>query len=154
MSDVAFVSFQTGCQQEQLKIEKIRWTRVPIIGRVVCGFPGDAEECIEGYLPLPSAWLKGDPFALIAYGDSMIDAGIHEGDYLLLTRACEAPDGVIVSVWTEDGSTLKRIGTENGKRVLYAENKTYPPDKLIIRPREMRIQGVLLKVIHDAEKNY
>ena len=150
MSEVMTVPIQSACPPEQTSAERVRAVRVPIIGRVVCGYPGDAEEYIEGYLPLPSAWLKGDSFALIAYGDSMVDAGICAGDYLLLTRTCEAPDGKIVSVWTEDGSTLKRIGTENGKRVLYAENKSYPPEKRVIRPREMRIQGVLTKVIHDV----
>ena len=56
--------------------------RVPIMGHVICGSPEEEEEYAEGFLAIPEEWVQGECFLLRAYGDSMVDAGVNEGDLI------------------------------------------------------------------------
>lgn len=129
--------------------ERLRtgFVRLPVLGEIVCGSPNEQEQYIEGYVAIPEAWARGECFLLRTYGDSMTDLGIDEGDLVLVRRTSEAYDGQVVVALTENGNTLKRYFSSNGKPRLHAENKTYKhPD---IYPEELTIQGVALKLIKD-----
>ena len=123
--------------------------RIPIVGMIVCGTPDEQEEHITGYLAVPEEWVDGECFLLEAYGDSMVDIGIDEGDLILVKKTETASSGDVVVALTETGNTLKRLFWENGRPRLHAENKTYTKEKQDIYPRELMIQGIALKVIKD-----
>ncbi len=136
-------------ESEQQRKMKCGFRRIPCVGMIVCGTPDEQEEHITGYLAVPEEWIDGECFILEAYGDSMADIGVDEGDLLLVKRAESALDGQVIVALTEDGNTLKRLHYENGKPVLFAENSSYPDERRITHPKELRIQGVALKVIKD-----
>ena len=125
--------------------------RVAVLGSIPCGTPEDEVERVEGYIGLPEEWDVKDGFLLRAYGDSMVDAGICEGDLVFVKRGNEARSGQIVVALTEEGSTLKRIFWDGERPRLHAENSTYPPHKRDIYPRSLEIQGVVKKLIKDFE---
>ena len=131
---------------------KTMFRRVGILGSIPCGTPEDDLEEPDGYLALPAEWVPGDCFLLRAKHRSMIDAGIEPGDLLLIRKTSEAVDGAIVAALTEEGPTLKRfrIGADS-RPYLQAENKTFPAAEQILHPRQLRIQGVCLKIIKDVQ---
>ncbi len=131
--------------------KKSKSVRVPILGNVVCGQPDEESEQVDGYLALPLEWISEDSFLLRAYGDSMIDAGIEQGDLVLVKRTDSPKSGQIVVALTEEGNTLKRIFFDGERPRLHAENKSYPEDKRDIYPKELYIQGVVVKLIKDFE---
>ena len=128
---------------------KCSFRRIPILGMVICGTPDEQEEHVRGYLAIPEEWVDGECFLLEAYGDSMVDIGIDDGDYVLVKKVATANSGDVIVALTENGNTLKRLFWENGKPRLHAENKTYPKDKIDIYPSELIIQGIALKVVKD-----
>ena len=128
---------------------KYNSVKVPIYGSVICGSPEEEEQYNDGYLALPEEWVDGSSFLLRTRGDSMIDAGVEEGDLVLVRKTGDAQDGQIVVALTEEGNTLKRLRYENGRPVLYAENRCYPDSRRIIRPSRLSIQGVAVKVIKN-----
>ncbi len=124
--------------------------RVPVLGRIACGIPKYAEENIEEYVRLPvSLFGQGNFFLLRAYGDSMIGAGIEDGDLVLIRQQNQADAGQIVVALMEDEATLKRFYPEPEQhRVrLHPEN----PDMEDIYVDACEIQGVAVKVIKDLE---
>lgn len=131
------------------KAMRVAFRRVPVIGEIVCGAPDEQEEKIEGYLAVPEEWAEGACFLLRAYGDSMRDVGIDEGDLVLVRRAETAQNGQIAVALTETGTTLKRIFFEKGRPRLHAENAAYPPEKRDFFPEKLSVQGIALKVIKD-----
>ena len=99
---------------------------VPLIGTVAAGRPVLAVEDIVGYLPyFPDD--GGEYFALSIKGDSMINAGILEGDTVIVRRASTAESGEIVIALIEDEATCKRLSMKNGKVLLLPENDSYEP---------------------------
>ena len=124
--------------------------KVPLLGNVSCGIPRFAEENIEEYVRLPiSLFGKGDFFLLRANGDSMIEAGICNGDVVLIRQQNYADPGQIVVALMEDEATLKRYYPESEhKRIrLHPENKTMED----IYVDDCMIQGVAVKVFKDLE---
>ena len=106
--------------------------RAPIVGSIACGRPKLAHEDIEGYVTLDTEIFGvGDFMALIADGDSMIEAGIDDGDIVYIRRQSSADDGEIVACLIDDGvtdtprATLKRFYRDPERRVyiLHPENK-------------------------------
>ena len=130
---------------------KCNFKRIPILGMVICGTPDEQEEHVTGYLAIPEEWVDGECFLLEAYGDSMIDLGIFEGDLILVKKAETAKSGEVIVALTENGNTLKRLFWEGNKPRLHAENKNYPDDKKDIYPKELTIQGIALKVVRDIK---
>lgn len=128
---------------------KCGFRRIPVVGMIVCGTPDEQEEHIKGYLAIPEEWIDGECFILEAYGDSMADIGVDEGDMILVKKAETANNGDVVVALTENGNTLKRLFWENGIPRLHAENKTYDEKKVDIYPKKLTIQGIALKVIKD-----
>ena len=119
---------------------------VPVLGTVACGLPVLAEENIEEYVRLPvSIFGSGDYFILRAKGDSMINAGIAEGDLVLARRQSVAEYNQIVVALVEDEATLKRFRPDGEKICLHAENPAY--EDIILD--SCTIQGVAVKIIKD-----
>ena len=124
--------------------------RVPVLGAVSCGVPKLAEENIEEYVRLPVALFgRGSFYLLRANGDSMIEAGIDDGDLVLIRQQSTADEGQIVVALMEDEATLKRFypEPENGIIRLHPENHTM--EDIIVET--CIIQGVVVKVLKDLE---
>lgn len=101
---------------------------VPIIGTVAAGEPIFADQNIEGYMPvLPEDLPSGDSFIVHVHGDSMINAGIYDGDRLIITKQDTADNGDIVVALVEDSATVKRFYKENGHFRLQPENDDMDP---------------------------
>lgn len=101
---------------------------VPILGTVAAGEPIFAEQNIEGYMPiLPEDLPSGDSFIVHVHGDSMINAGIFDGDRLVITKQETADNGDIVVALVEDSATVKRFYKENGHFRLQPENDDMDP---------------------------
>jgi len=107
-------------------------TRVPVVGKVTAGAPITATENIEEYFPLP-AHFTGDHevFMLTVKGDSMIEAGIHDGDYVIVRQQQTAQNGDIVVAMTEDDeATVKTFYKERDHIRLQPENPAMEPIRL------------------------
>jgi len=100
---------------------------IPIVGRVPAGKPFLSEENIEGLLTIPDDMASGQLFALEVKGDSMIDAGILEGDRVIVKQQGTAENGEIVCALIEGEATLKRFYKKDGIVTLKAENEKYQP---------------------------
>ena len=120
---------------------------VPIVGRVAAGEPILAIENIEGTVMLPEEWAKSkDCFLLRVEGDSMVDAHICSGDYVLVKRQDTAESGDIVIAMLDDEATTKRFSIENGRIVLKPENKQMEPIVVDESKKEFRIIGKVVGV--------
>jgi len=105
---------------------------VPLVGRVAAGVPILAEQNIEGSFPMPAQFIgKGTNFMLTVHGDSMIEAGIMDGDYILVQEQKTANNGDIVVAMIngefESESTVKTFYKENGHIRLQPQNSTMDP---------------------------
>lgn len=101
---------------------------VPILGRVAAGSPILAEESFEGTIQLPDVMTgDGEYFVLEIRGESMIDAGILNGDFVVVRRQPEARNGDIVVAMIDGDATVKRFFRENGYFRLQPENATMKP---------------------------
>ncbi len=101
---------------------------VPLVGRVTAGVPILAEQNIEDEIVLPQEMVRGeDVFALRVEGESMIDAGILNGDIVVVRRQAHADNGEIVVAMIEDEATVKRIFYEDRRVRLQPENRTMDP---------------------------
>ncbi|HXY71043.1 MAG TPA: transcriptional repressor LexA [Actinomycetota bacterium] len=108
---------------------------VPVLGRISAGTPVLADENVEEYLPLPTDYSGGDEsFALRVSGDSMVGAGILDGDVVVVKRQDDAREGDIVAALlsgpAEDEATVKRFHRADGGVQLVAENPAYAPIEL------------------------
>ncbi|MBA3036641.1 MAG: translesion error-prone DNA polymerase V autoproteolytic subunit [Desulfobacterium sp.] len=116
---------------------------------VTAGFPSPAEDYIEGKLDLNKYLIKhpAATFFVKVAGDSMIDAGIHPGDILIVDRAIEPADRKVVIAVIEGELTVKRIRMIKGKIYLMPENENYKPIEI---EKEMKfdVWGVVTNVIH------
>lgn len=105
-----------------------RLVSVPLLGRVAAGTPVLAEENWEDVLLLPASLLgSGEFFALRVRGDSMVGAGILEGDVVVVRRQPTAENGDIVVALVDGEATVKRFFRENGHIRLQPENRTMEP---------------------------
>jgi len=115
---------------------------LPLHGKIAAGMPIEA---IEGQstLPVPAALLgAGEHYALEVSGDSMVDAGILDGDYALVRRTDTARDGeIVVALVRGEEATLKYLRRENGMVRLDPANGAYEPQ--FYRPGEVEVQGKL-----------
>ncbi|MBO7368960.1 MAG: transcriptional repressor LexA [Clostridia bacterium] len=98
---------------------------VPIVGTVAAGTPIFAQENIEGYYPLPKEFdSEDDTFILRISGNSMIDAGIYNGDEIIVRKSSTCDDGDIIVALVDDSATCKRFFRRHGKYILHPENET------------------------------
>lgn len=129
-------------KRRAIAIPETQRGRIPVLGVVQAGMPILAVENVEGYLP----W-DGDPscFALRVRGDSMVNAGILEGDKVVVRPQPDADNGDIVVALLEDEATVKRLWRENGAVWLLPENPAFRP----IDGREATILGKVKAVIRE-----
>ncbi len=111
---------------------------VPVVGRITAGVPILAVEQIEEYLPMSSELGdREDLFALRVVGLSMKNAGILDGDVVIADKSRIVENGDIVIALIDEEATVKRLGKEKGKPVLYPENEDFSP----IYPENLQILG-------------
>ncbi len=115
---------------------------IPLHGRIAAGVPIEALET-SATLPVPAALLgAGEHYALEVSGDSMVEAGIFDGDYALVRRTDTARDGeIVVALVRGEEATLKYLRRQNGMIRLDPANAAYEPQ--IYRPDEVLVQGKL-----------
>lgn len=123
---------------------------LPVLGRITAGLPMLAEEQIEDWLNLPVSLVKGrkDVFLLKVQGMSMKDAGILNGDLVIVKQQKIGDINDIVVALLEDEATVKRLVKKDNKFYLKAENKDYPN---IYPEHEWSIQGKVIGVIRRLE---
>jgi repressor LexA len=123
---------------------------VPLVGRIAAGSPILAEEDIQEIYPLPTELVGNDPvFMLDVRGDSMIDAGIFDGDYVVIRRQSVANDGQLVAALISDEeATVKRLRRKDGRVILEAENPAYAP---MVFTEGVEILGIVVAVLRRVE---
>lgn len=138
-----------GVKTKRMEDMKQGIAYLPVVGQIACGTPFLAEENIEMYLPLPREILgAGEYFVLVAKGDSMVNAGIDDGDYVIVRRLETAETGQIVVALIGEEATLKRYypDEENRQIRLHPEN-----DKMEdMYYDKVSVQGIAVKVIKDV----
>ncbi len=113
---------------------------IPVVGQVTAGTPILAVENIEEEFPMPASLTSnGDYFMLRVKGDSMIEAGILDRDYVLVKQQAEAINGEIVVAMVEDSATVKRFFKESNRFRLQPENQTMSP----IYANEVSVLGIV-----------
>lgn len=122
---------------------------VPVLGRIAAGAPVLAAEHVEEYLTVPMGFVSGaEHFALRVQGDSMIDAGILDGDTVVVRARNSAENGDIVAVLlpgpAEDEATVKRLRRERNRVLLVPENPALEPFEM---DPEGRILGTVVAVL-------
>jgi repressor LexA len=102
---------------------------IPVLGRIAAGTPILAVEQVDEVMTLPTELVGDGPvFLLEIKGDSMIDAGIHEGDLVAIHKQPDARDGEIVAALIDgEEATVKRLQRKDGKVYLHSENPAYEP---------------------------
>lgn len=125
-----------------------RVVNVPILGSIPCGPLTEEYENVDGYVKLPVSLVgQGKFFILTAYGDSMVNAGINDGDLVLVRKTEDANDGDIIVALVENEVTLKRLYRNeiSHKIILHPENDSMRD----IEVDYCQVQGVAVKVIKN-----
>jgi repressor LexA len=126
-------------------------TAVPLVGRIAAGAPILAAEQVEDYVSVPADFVRtGDHFALRVTGDSMIQAGILDGDMVVVRTQDAATDGDIVAALlpgpAEDEATVKRLGHDGPRVMLIPENPGMSPFEMIGGRIAGKVVAVLRKL--------
>ncbi len=131
-------------ESEQTATVPSEYTNVPVIGKVAAGQPLLAVESIESYFPMPIDRLpNAETFMLKVQGESMVNAGILDGDYVLVEKRSTASDGEIIVALVSDSATVKTFYRENGYYRLQPENDFM---EAIIVQGELQILGKVIGV--------
>lgn len=140
---------------ETIETRELNWgntylSLAKVVGSIPCGESALEEEYVEDYVNLPASLFgKGEFYILRAKGDSMVDAGIDEGDLVVIRKQQTATEGdIVVALDEENRNTLKRLGgfDDEGNVILEYMNQEVYPDK-IITVKELIVQGVAEHVI-------
>jgi len=146
------ISFQKDTNDFEANIFNIEkeygFHKVPVVGRVAAGTPILAEENIEGNIVLDSSFIKRseDSFALKVKGDSMINAGIIEGDIVIVSSTHEIHNSDIVVAMLDNEATVKTYEIKNNKIRLLPQNEKYKPIE-IIPSNDFKLIGKVVGVI-------
>ncbi|MEX2557653.1 MAG: transcriptional repressor LexA [Actinomycetota bacterium] len=134
-----------GSTPAKAGVSSANTVEVPLVGRIAAGGPILAEQNVEDTMALPRDLVgSGTLFALKVRGDSMINAGILDGDTVIVRQQPEASDGEIVAALVgDDEATVKRLSRKGGKVRLLAENPAYDP----IEPEEVSVLGKVVAVL-------
>ena len=122
--------------------------QIPVLGTVAAGSPILAQECVEEYLTLDSVGRGGNYFALRVRGESMLNAGIFPGDYVIVRQQPEANQGEIVVALIGEEATVKRYSVRNGRVWLLPENDAYSP----IDGSKAQILGIVTTALRFYER--
>jgi len=129
---------------EDIKPERTH--NVPLVGRIAAGGPILAEQNVEELFPLPASLVgEGELFMLKVVGDSMIDAAICDGDYVVIRSQKDANKGEIVAAMIDGEATVKTLSKKNGQIWLLPANDNYQP----IDGNQARILGVVTAVLRS-----
>ncbi len=129
---------------DDFNLSRRETVNVPLVGQVAAGQPILAQQNIEDYYPLPAEYVpKNECFMLRVKGDSMVNAGILNGDTIMVERCDTATNGQIVVALIDDSATVKRFFKEEGMIRLQPENDTMSP----IYVRDCRIVGRVFGVL-------
>ena len=121
---------------------------IPLLGTVTAGQPVFAYENYEEYYSFPLGEFRGeDLFMLHVQGTSMINAGICDGDKIIVRRQQTAADGEIVVALVSESATVKRLFRRNGKIILHPENEVL--DDFVFNPEEVSILGKVVGLIRN-----
>ena len=113
---------------DSFQMVRTEMASLPVVGNVAAGQPILAQENIESYFPIPAEILPaGESFALRVRGESMINAGIFDGDLLFVSSCSTARNGEIIVALIDDSATVKTFDKENGHIRLQPENDTMEP---------------------------
>ena len=125
-------------------------SNVPIVGTVAAGQPLLAQEHIENYFTIPTEFMpNNETFMLTVQGDSMVNVGIYNGDYVLVESCSTASNGEIVVALVDDGATVKRFYKEDHYYRLHPENDFMEP----IIVDEVSILGKVIGVFRFFNKH-
>ncbi len=129
---------------EDIKPERTH--NVPLVGRIAAGGPILAEQNVEELFPLPASLVgEGDLFMLKVVGDSMIDAAICDGDYVVIRSQKDANKGEIVAAMIDGEATVKTFSKKSGQIWLLPANDSYQP----IDGNQAEILGVVTAVLRS-----
>ena len=119
---------------------------LPLVGQVTAGEPILAEQNIQEYIPLPAQLVKGtDNFLLKVKGESMINAGILDRDYVVVDKSSTASNSqIVVALVNKEAATVKRFFKEGNKVRLQPENEFMDP--IILDERDVEIVGIVTGV--------
>ncbi|MEK9712454.1 MAG: transcriptional repressor LexA [Thalassolituus sp.] len=121
---------------------------LPIIGRVAAGEPILAQEHIEDYCEIPPSFFKPEAdFLLEVHGDSMINIGIMDGDYIAVHKTESARNGEVVVARVGEDVTVKRYHKSRNQVTLFAENDSYSPIEVNLKEQEFAIEGLYVGVV-------
>ena len=123
--------------------------RPVFLARVSGGFPSPADDYLEGKLDLNQYLVKhpAATFFVRVTGDSMIGAGIHSGDLLIVDRSLEPKDGNVIIAVLDSELTVKRLSTREGRPVLMPDNDQYQPVE-VGEHATFEVWGVVTNVVH------
>ena len=139
---------KTDNKKRSVTIGKGSGVSIPLIGTVTAGQPIFAYENYEDYYTFPTGEFKGDDlFMLRVQGTSMIDAGIMDGDKIIVRRCPTAENGEIVVAMVDDSATVKRFYRRNGKIILHPENEAL--SDLIFENGEVSILGKVIGLMRN-----
>ena len=147
LQDRGFLS-KTDNKKRSVSIGKSASVSIPLIGTVTAGQPIFAYENYEEYYTFPAGEFKSEElFMLRVSGNSMINAGIYDGDKIIVRRQQSADNGEIVVALAEDSATVKRIFFRDGKIILHPENETL--SDMIFEPGEISVLGKVVGLIRN-----
>ncbi|MBR1553331.1 MAG: HTH domain-containing protein [Schwartzia sp.] len=150
MKEQGMISYEDG----EIITEKTRkfstdQIGMPIAGCIPCGLPEANEEYIDEYVFLPQTFLgNGEFFILRASGESMVDAGIDDGDMVVIRKQYDVPRWKIVAATIDGGSTLKRLCYDNDRKEYYLHPENSEIDFPDIRGN-FEVQGVAVYVLKE-----
>jgi repressor LexA len=139
---------KTNPPHDAMPVERINATHVPLVGRIAAGVPIEAISDHQHNIAVPGDMLKGsgNHYALEVKGDSMIDAGINDGDVVVIREGHTADNGDIVVALVEDHeATLKRFRRKGNAIALEAANPAY--ETRVFRDDQVKVQGRLVGLI-------
>ncbi len=124
---------------------------LPIVGRVAAGEPILAHEHIDDYCEIPPSFFKPEAnYLLEVHGDSMMEMGILDGDYIAVHRMDTARNGEVVVARVDNEVTVKRYEKKRNKITLFPENKDYSPIEVDLKESDFAIEGLYVGVVRRS----
>ncbi len=139
---------KTDNKKRAVTIGKGTGVNIPLIGTVTAGQPIFAYENYEDYYTFPAGEFKGDElFMLRVQGTSMIDAGIMDGDKIIVRKQPQAENGEIIVALIDDGATVKRFYQRDGQVILHPENEAL--SDMVFSPEEVTVLGKVVGLMRN-----
>lgn len=133
-----------------MAVEAVHAIELPVMGRIAAGVPIEAINQVSHHVAVPGSMLsgQGSHFALEVRGDSMIDAGINDGDVVVVRETTSADNGdIVVALVDEQEATLKRFFRRSGQIELVAANPAY--ETRVLADNRVKVQGRLVGLIRS-----